>query len=133
MQDAIRLGPDFQLAKNNLAWILQEKAKAAGQPAPAPKPGSAEAVAFLNQSLEHAQAKRFRECIDTATQATKLNPGSARAFNNIGICAAILNLWNEAIKNTEEAHRLDPTLQLARNDLAWMQAEKRKAQAPASK
>ena len=130
-QEAIRLKPDFQLARNNLAWILQEKAKATSQPAPAPKPkpGPADATALVNQSLAHAQAKQFRECIDTATQATKLDPRSALAFNNIGFCAANLKLWDEALKNTEEALRLDPGLQIARNNLAWMQEEKRKAQA----
>jgi tetratricopeptide (TPR) repeat protein len=135
-REAIRLRPDFQLAKSNLVWILQEKAKASGQPLPAPKPdspSSAEAGALLNQSLEHAQAKRYRECIDTATQAAKVNPGSARAFNNIGFCAGSLQLWDEAIKNTQEALRLDPGFQLARNNLAWMQQEKRKADAAKAK
>lgn len=130
-REAIRLRPDFQLAKNNLVWILQEKAKATGQPAQRATP--AEAGALLNQSLQHAQAKRYRECVDTATQAAKLDPGSARAFNNLGFCAANLQRWDEAIKNTEEALRLDPGLQIARNNLAWMQQEKRKADASKSK
>lgn len=33
VQEAIRLKPDFELAKNNLAWIQQQKAKAVGSAA----------------------------------------------------------------------------------------------------
>lgn len=124
-QNAIRLRPDYQLATNNLAWILQERTKAV---APSVPPAQAsQAAALLNQSLAHAQARRFQECVDTAMQATKLDPGSARAFNNLGFCDANLKQWDEAIRSTQEAIRLDPTLQIARNNLAWMQQEKAKA------
>ena len=124
-QTAIRLQPDFQLARNNLAWFQQENAKAAAQPV---APGTADQMgALLNLSQQQAQTGRFKECIDTATQAVKLDPGSARAFNNIGFCAANLKQWDEAIRNTQEAIRLDPSLQLAKNNLAWMQQEKLKA------
>jgi tetratricopeptide (TPR) repeat protein len=124
-QTAIRLQPNSQLAKNNLVWIQQERAKAS---APAVAPAAAtQAAALVNQSLEHSKARRFRECIDTATQAVKLNPGSAIAFNNIGFCSANLQLWDDAIRNTAEAVRLDPTLQIAKNNLAWMLQERGKA------
>lgn len=121
-QDAIRLRPGFRLALNNLAWIQQEKAKAAGPPVQ-----STPAGILLDQSVQHYQAGRFKECMDTATQAANLNSNSARAFNNIGICAGNLKLWDEAIRNTQEAIRLDPSLQLARNNLVWMQQERLKA------
>ena len=124
-ENAIRLRPDFQLARNNLAWFQGEKAKA-GLPT-VPKGQADQAVVLLNQSLEHAQARRFRECTETARQATVLDPGLARAFNNAGFCAANLQRWDEAIRYTQEAIRLDPGLQLARNNLAWMEGERLKA------
>lgn len=124
-QEAIRLRPDYQLAKNNLAWIQREKAQATLPSVPAAQ--IAEANALINQSLQHSGAGRLRECIDTATQAARLNPNSAVAFNNIGFCAANLGQWDEAIRNTQEAIRLDPTLQLAKNNLVWMQQERLKA------
>jgi tetratricopeptide (TPR) repeat protein len=126
-QNAIRLKPDFQLAKNNLAWIQDEKAKAAGQPGPVtPKSAAAD---LLNQSMEHSKANRFTECIDTARQVTLLDPKSSRAFNNMGFCAANLQQWDEAVRNLQEAIRLDPDFQLAKNNLAWAQGEQRKSHA----
>ena len=53
----------------------------------------------------------------------------ARAFNNAGFCAAHLQLWDEALWNMQESIRLDPSLQLAKNNLTWMQQEKLKAAA----
>lgn len=118
IQEALRLRPDDQLAKNNLAWFQQEKAKAALPPVPAAQAGQASAL--LTQSLQHFQAGRFKECMDAARQSATLNPSSADAFNNIGICAGSLRLWDEAIRNTQEAIRLRPDFQLAKNNLAWM-------------
>jgi tetratricopeptide (TPR) repeat protein len=125
-QEAIRLRPDYELAKNNLAWIQREKAKAS-----APAPPLPPAQALLNQSLQHAQAGRFRECMDTAKQSAALDPKSAGAFNNAGFCAGKLQLWDEAIRNMQAAIRLDPNNQLAKNNLAAI--EQQKAQAGKSK
>lgn len=124
-QDAIRLKPDYQLAKNNLAWIQREKAKATSAPVQATP--SSPASTLLSQSLQHSRAGRFRECIDTATQSAKLNPSSSPAFNNIGFCAGNLQLWDEGIRNLQEAIRLEPNSQLAKNNLAWIQQQRLKA------
>lgn len=121
-QEAIRLRPDYQLATNNLKMIQEQKATANGT-AVSPDQITAANV-LLNQSLEHSKAGRFKECMDTATQSARLNPNSAAAFNNIGICAGNLHLWDEAIRNTQEAIRLDPNFQLAKNNLVWVQQQK---------
>lgn len=118
-EEAIRLNPDYQLAKNNLAWIQRERAASAAPPAPA-NPAS---VDLINQSLAHFKAGRFKECMTTAAESAKLNPSLPQAPLNIGICAANLKLWDEAIKSTKEAIRLDPNLQIAKNNLAWIEKQ----------
>lgn len=118
-QTAIRIKPDLQLAKNNLAWIEREKANASGAVSP---PSAANTL--LTQSLQHYQAGRFKECMDAATQSAKLNPNSAPAFNNAGICASRLQLWDEATESLLEALRLNPDFQLAKNNLASVQQQK---------
>ena len=127
-QEALRIRPDYQLAKNNLAWIQREQARAAGPPAQAQPPGSAGAL--LNESMQHAQAGRFKECMDTAMQSAKLNPSSSQAFNNAGFCASKLKLWDEAIGNLQEAVRLSPDSQLAKNNLTAVKREKLAAEGP---
>ena len=79
---------------------------------------------ILNQSQQHYQAGRFKECIAMARRAVKLNPKSKQAFNNIGICAGNLQLWDEAIQNMQEALRLDPNFQVAKNNLAWLRQQR---------
>jgi tetratricopeptide (TPR) repeat protein len=122
---ALRINPAFQLARNNLAWFQQEKARA-DRPPVSPEQ-AAQAATFLNQSLQHAQAQRYVECVEAATKATTLNPASAAAFNNLGYCLGAMHRWDEAIRYTEQAIRLDPSLQLAKNNLAWMQQQKARA------
>jgi Flp pilus assembly protein TadD len=137
-REALRLRPDFPLARNNLRSAeaekqktLQDPAKPSRAPAPASTPSGADAL--VNQSLQHTQAGRFEECISTATQAAKLDPTSAQAFNNLGYCSGRLQRWDEAIRNTQEAIRLAPDFQVARNNLAWMQQEKLKVGAATAK
>jgi tetratricopeptide (TPR) repeat protein len=93
----------------------------------------ASARPLLDVSLAHYRAGRFRECLDAAADSARLDPRSAAAFNNAGICAARLELWNEALRHTLEALRLDPGFQLARNNLAWIRAEHGKAAAAREK
>lgn len=124
-QNAIRLRPDYELARNNLAWIQQEKSEVT--PPQALTAQAEQAILLLNESMAHGRAGRFRECVDTATQAADLNPGLAAAFSNLGFCAANLQRWDEAIRNTQEAIRLEPNFQQARANLAWMQEERLKA------
>jgi tetratricopeptide (TPR) repeat protein len=79
---------------------------------------------YLNLSLKYYQAKQYRKSIEAASQALKLNPGYALAYNNI--CAAYneLKQWDRAIEAGEKAVRLAPDNQLARNNLLWAKKQK---------
>jgi protein O-mannosyl-transferase len=136
-QEALRLRPDYQLARNNLAWALQEKQKLAGGPVPA-APASAVAGAnagqLLNLSMQLYQSGKYPECIAAGRQAIKIDPTLAEAYNNIAACSSSLKKWDDAIAAASAALRLRPDFQLARNNLAWAVQQKQSAgAAPRSK
>jgi tetratricopeptide (TPR) repeat protein len=80
---------------------------------------------FVALSMRQYQAHQFRECIESAQAALKLEPGLAIAFNNMGACYGALGLLDEAIRSDAEAVRLQPDYQLAKNNLAWALDQKR--------
>ena len=82
---------------------------------------------LLTLSVRFYQEKRYVEAIAAAKTIVAQNPNSAEAYNNLGVSYAGLQQWDEAIKNLQEAIRLRPDFQLARNSLAWILQEKQKA------
>jgi len=123
IQHALRLRPGYQLAKNNLAWYLQQKAGAPPS-ASAPTPGTSDF--YVNLSLQRYQTGKYPESINAARQAIRLNPQTATAYKNIAASSA-MRIWDEAIAAAQQAMRIDPGLQIARNNLAWAISEKQKA------
>jgi tetratricopeptide (TPR) repeat protein len=120
-KQALRLKPDFVVARNNLADDQRRQIPAASAPA-ARTPED-----FLNLSLRLNQAGQYRASIAAAQAALRLRPGYAEAWNNIAAAYASLGQWDEAIKAAQQATCLKPDFQLARNNLAWALAEKQKA------
>ena len=123
-REALRLEPDFELARNNLKLALDRKAKGVAPQNMLARNGSPQdpsvptAAGFLNSSLANYRASRMQECINDARQALKLQPGLAIAYNNIAACSNDLGRPDDAIAAATEALRLQPDFQLARNNLA---------------
>jgi len=126
-QEILRIAPEDLEVRQ----YVNERGEVVARQKPASLPAAqTPAAGMLNISMQQAQAGRYKECFETASQAARLDPGLAAAFNNMGYCAWQLQRWDEAIRNTQEAIRLSPNFQLAKNNLAAIQAEQRKAQAP---
>jgi tetratricopeptide (TPR) repeat protein len=117
-REALRLKPDFELAKNNLNWYLQES----GQKGGAAVVPSADAL--IDESLRLNQAGAYQQSIAAARRALALNPRSAEAWNNIAANDEALHHWDEAIDAAHKAIALRPDFQLAKNNLAWSLAQK---------
>ena len=119
-REALRLKPDFQLAKNNLNWYLQQSAS------DSEKPGNAHMStdAFIDESLRLNQAGKYQQSIAAARKALQLNPNSAEAWNNIAANDEALQRWDDAIAAARKAIALKPDFQLAKNNLAWSLAQK---------
>jgi tetratricopeptide (TPR) repeat protein len=118
-REAIRIRPDYQLAKNNLAWYTQEKASGVKITAPVET-----ADEYVNDSLHLAQAARYDESIAAAKKALAMNPNLAAAWNNIAADYEAEHKWDEAIAAAQKAIALQPDFQLAKNNLAWSQQQK---------
>ena len=86
---------------------------------------TARARALLDQSFRLCNQQRYSESIDAARRALALKADYAEAYNNIGFAYAGLGLWEPAIAAVEEALRLQPNFQLAKNNLAWFMERKR--------
>jgi protein O-mannosyl-transferase len=111
-EEALKLQPDFELARNNLAW-----AKLNLETTP---------ESYVTRSLTYYQVGKFEECIQAAREALNLRPDYAEAWNNIAAAYNSMSKWDEGIRAAEEAIRLKPNFQLAKNNLAWAQEQKAK-------
>jgi len=81
----------------------------------------------LARSLAEYRMGRFAESIASARRALALRPGYAEAWNNVAAGHIALRQWDQGIAACEEALRLNPSLQIARNNLnfARQQVQKR--------
>jgi tetratricopeptide (TPR) repeat protein len=106
------------------SWLARSTNLPPAQAQPVAVPTSAEG--FLTLSLTLFQSGRFAECVDAANHAIKINPVYAEAWNNLGACYNAISEWDKGIAAEQQAIRLKPDFQLAKNNLAWGQDQKRK-------
>ena len=122
---ALHLDPANQLAKNNLRWIIDERAKAKGGNVPPPPPVAlSRAAPLLNLSLQQYNSGQFAACVESAKAAIKMEPKYAEAYNNLAACQSASGHYDAAIDAAREALRLKPDFQLARNNLNWAMKER---------
>jgi tetratricopeptide (TPR) repeat protein len=79
---------------------------------------------WLNLSRTLYSEGKYLESIGAAQTALHLQPDYPEAYNNIGAAYATMRLWDPAIQADQQAVRLQPGLQLARNNLAWALRQK---------
>lgn len=82
-------------------------------------PPAQDAAFWINLSLAQYRAGRYAQSIVSAGRALQLKPDSAEAYTNLGAGYGALRQWDEALRNEREALRINPGLQIARNDLEW--------------
>jgi tetratricopeptide (TPR) repeat protein len=116
-REALKLDPALQIAQNNLAVFLEKKA-AGGGPA-------ASAAGLIDQSLALNRAGKYEESLTVAQSAVKVDPTSAVAWNNVAANDEALHRWDQAIAAAKKAVALKPDFQLAKNNLAWSESQKK--------
>jgi tetratricopeptide (TPR) repeat protein len=82
---------------------------------------------WLQLSLLYHRAGRYRDCINAASEALKLKPNYAEAYNNIAAAYQSLGQWDDAIRASQQALKLNPNLQLAKNNLTYSKGQKERA------
>src|SRR5579884_2208613 len=123
---ALRLQPDFQLARNNLAWMIQQR-QAAAPPVPSAQEPEETPEFYLDKSLREYQAARYQASLDAARRAVKLRWSYAEAYNNMAVADIQLKHYDEAIDAAMLATFLKSDFKLAENNLQWARDEKTKA------
>ncbi len=82
-------------------------------------PGSDKATDLLNQSLNSYNQGDYNECIRLNKKALEINPALADAWNNICASYNSMKMWKEASNACNEAIKIRPDYQLAKNNLNW--------------
>jgi tetratricopeptide (TPR) repeat protein len=126
---AIRIAPDFQLARNNLKWAQDDNQKAivAINAQEQIAPATRDANSYLAEGLNFLHIGNYDQAIKAWQRALDLNPRNALAANNIGIAYMFKKEPGLAIAWFEKAIVFDPALQIAKNNLAWAEDEQAKS------
>jgi len=125
---AIALEPNNQLARNNLRWAEDEQKKAISDLVGGEKTPSAsrDAAFYVDEGLSQLNAGHTDAAIASWQRALDLDPRNALAANNIGDAYMVKKQPDTALQWFLKASLLDPTLQLAKNNMVWAIAEKSK-------
>ena len=79
---------------------------------------------YLARSLAEYQVGRYRECIASAERALIMRPLYAEAWNNVAAAHNALREWDQGIAAGEEALKINPSLQIARNNVNFARQQK---------
>jgi Tfp pilus assembly protein PilF len=122
---ALAIQPDFPLAKNNLKWATDErdatiKAISDEEQTDISK---RDASFYLAEGLNFLHLGNYNEAIHAWHRALDMDPHNAAAANNIGTALMFQKQPKAAAVWFQKAINLAPTMQLAKNNLAWAQQE----------
>ena len=100
-EETLAIAPDDVVAREMLA-----------------RPAGGSVGYWVGVSLVQYQQGKFGKAMDAARRALALDMHSAEAWNNLGAAQAGLGQWTDAVASEREALRVNPQLQIAKNNLA---------------
>jgi tetratricopeptide (TPR) repeat protein len=127
---ALAIQPDFQLARNNLAWAQGEVRKTqrilANQEQAAP--AKRDSAFYLDEGLNFLHVGDYAQAIAAWRRVPSRDAQGALAANNIGTACMFQHDPQQALDWFRKALQLNPTLTLAQNNIAWATDEIAKQQ-----
>ena len=127
---ALAIQPDFQLARNNLAWAQGEVRKTqkilADQEQTAP--AKRDSAFYLEEGLNFLHLGDYAQAIAAWRHVPPHDAQGPLAANNIGTAYMFQHDPQQALGWFRKALQLNPTLTLAQNNIAWANEEIAKQQ-----
>src|SRR5205814_4939801 len=134
------VAPSFQRARNNIAWAQAKRheltASLEARMANARNPkGANQASDWIDLGMGWYRLAEWDRSMLCFEQALQLEPKNAIALNDVGAVLMAKQHPELASSMFRQALTIDPGNQLARNNLAWAQAEleKTKRQVPTAR
>ena len=126
---AVAMDPDFELARNNLAWARAERLKAVTsvESREAAAPGTRSASDWMAVGMDWYRLAEWDRSLECFERALREQPGNATALNDIGAVWMEKGHPERAVGYFERALDAEPDHWLARNNLAWARDELGKA------
>ena len=124
--DWLARAPNLRPAPSSPAPVTPGSVPAGSVPAGLVPAGSVPVIneaALIEQSLAFFRLGKYEDCVRTAETVARLRPTSTAAWNNMGACYNGMKAWAKAIPALEQAVRLQPDFQLAKNNLTWARKE----------
>jgi len=130
-KQAVALNPGFQLAQNNLRWVDGERDKTLKALAEQEQtePGKRDARFYTEEGMNFLSLNSYDRAIEAWQRTLDIDPKNAVAMNNIGLALMMKKQIPAAEQYFQRAIAADPSLQLAKTNLAWAQSEQAKAEA----
>jgi len=123
---AVLLDPNFQLAKNNLKWGLDELAKVnqSIQQIESISTSNWNQSNYLNLGLYYFQAGNYPKSISIWQNGLTIFPNASSDFlNNMGTSLVMNKQYSQAIEAFNKILAKDPNNQLAKNNISWAMSD----------
>lgn len=122
---AIAIDPSFQMAKNNLNWLISEQEKDSLKWKEITEQAGEKSVNdMINYGLEFYASGNYNKAIEWWNEALKKDKNNSLVMNNIGSALIQLKQYDEAIQMITKAIQAEPENKLYKNNLKWAVDEK---------
>jgi tetratricopeptide (TPR) repeat protein len=120
--EALRIEPDdatsqnyLQMAKTTVEMIRNSEQAAKAHPT---------VDEYLSLSVLYFKNRRYEDCVNAATEASKIQPNLAEPYANMATAYYSMGRYDDAIAALRQVIRLRPDFTFARSDLAYLLAKK---------